>query len=584
MKLSITDWQKATNARVLVGTITSLDGLNNKATITIGAASVADVPIHYWCHHGVDNHAASLVFKSGDQVKAIYTGNGAALSNANLTILGLNNEIRRCTFLDGLIITTPDGIWTLKGSTATPLISGQDLAGRNWWSNGTSLLSWDMPNTCRYARGCEAGGPSVYRSGVEIARFDGTFAGAGLRTELDGEWVYVTTAGGYLYKKKVGDGDPSANWVTVGAHWVYATAAATFDSTCSKFCCMESRSDVDIAYEVSFINGISVTQVAISQNITDSRDNSYPVAVDYVSGFTTLSVATVQLETVSSYSWDVTTLSNSYDKTVGDTDYYLLHRSATEVSSYRPSLKLMWPTKTHLIYDFYRTESRYSTTYNYGTEDYINGIEIAESNLGNGTDSYYEYEYKLTSNLSSLPLMFDMRDDLLLTYEVNMSGFRTFDSETWDGDFITRVVTSVGTTHEESAQFSTARKKDDTALKLNSIPCHVGLDFTYADAGPETYFDPVTWELGVSLTASSVLPVRMSYNTSQNTWGSGYHPLGLLGIDADPIHHIKHPITLDTLTFEKLSTTEQYLVYSGGDVATLTGGTAPINVQNLRIA
>lgn len=123
MKLSI-DWSEGVNARVLDGIITELDAEKNTATVIVNSKTIVDVPIHYWCHHGVDNHGASRVFVNGDMVRIIYTGMGAVLDKDNLIVMGLKNQIRRCRTAYGCQLSLGSGTvipveyaWIIGGKT-----------------------------------------------------------------------------------------------------------------------------------------------------------------------------------------------------------------------------------------------------------------------------------------------------------------------------------------------------------------------------------------------------------------------------------------------------------------------------------
>lgn len=236
MKLSITDWQKAANARVLIGTVTALDPGANTATITIATGSVAAVPIHYWCNHGADNHAAARVFRVGDEVTALYTGNGDTPSALNMVVMGLKDEIRRCRLMAGILfdlcIGDPSIFSYLTKTDTNTLISVKSIAiggisekilintttdekiernsssigGFIDWVGSGHIVSIESDSAFRYAQA--ANGNNIYIDGY---LWDTVYWGSLQGAAISGDYV-IAVSDMYAYYRPI---DKSNTWIVI---------------------------------------------------------------------------------------------------------------------------------------------------------------------------------------------------------------------------------------------------------------------------------------------------------------------------------------------------------------------------------
>ena len=599
MKLPITDWQKAANARVLIGTVTALDPGANTATITIATGSVAAVPIHYWCNHGADNHAAARVFRVGDEVTALYTGNGDTPSALNMVVMGLKDEIRRCQVMDGLIATFDDGAqWNFKSIAAELIPGGTTTCGNNWWSNGLRTISWSMGASCRYAAGSVAGGPDIYMDGLVIARFGSTFNGAALKFEGDSIWAYVFNQGG-LYRKLVGYGGPTENWEYLGSVTGGAiSAAASFNASCTKLCYMSDSTQT--AYEVNFAWGLSIETIATPYQSGATVETGYlvriPVAIDYK--VDTLCLASYEYEVLAYQPTDITSSSQVFIDGVSF-DYYL----ATVVyhGEFDHIHRILWTGMTHTI-------GRYKTQTDRTIERYTRSLS---------PDGYFNTESSVNSesvhliDTKSIILHFDMRDDCIITYDIDMSGIGNSYTATRTFTDLEATISAVSYSYigkygnldkaywpagiEDDTQTTTHNPAAFTTKRMNGIDTLKSVDHSVINypssiviTSPRVeYFDLFLWSTSNAQTETDLSFVEWPKKALSSEWGTDpklKHPLYYLGYDATPIRHIKHPVYADEMTYEKLSATEDYLHYSGGDVATLTGKTPPLRLSNLRVA
>lgn len=154
MDLSISNFNQSVNARVLIGQIVSINTDTKTATIMLTSGSVADVPFHYLCSHGEDDHAATRVFRDEDVVEVLYTGVTAAPAADNLHIMGLVGELRTCrTGFSGFIVNLAAGAVTFNYITSGGYIQAIQLMGDKY------LLHDNVPQ-----------GPDTVPPGAEIFR------------------------------------------------------------------------------------------------------------------------------------------------------------------------------------------------------------------------------------------------------------------------------------------------------------------------------------------------------------------------------------------------------------------------------
>lgn len=190
MKLPVGGFFDAVNARILQGSVETVDGSQNTADVTVSGILISGVPVNYLCNHGLTTHA-DRVFSQGDTVLLLYRGGGSAPSASNLVLLGLKDEIRRCVESTGLRLvleatSSPlimskgsiinDPLWTatysntfyfdpagavygpdIPGSPLPSLLKGvspyqntpygYDIAlGPPYWHDGTNAIGWDNNN------------------------------------------------------------------------------------------------------------------------------------------------------------------------------------------------------------------------------------------------------------------------------------------------------------------------------------------------------------------------------------------------------------------------------------------------------
>ena len=291
MKIAISDYQIAANSRVITGTITALDVQNNTATVTLPFGSIADIPIHYWCHHNVDDHGASRVFKAGDSVQVLYTGNTAQPAASNLKVLGLVGEIRRCRNLwnlvadickaDGTKAGQSKGIYGFLDSKAG-LDAGPATGNYNYWTDGIRYITWAMNRPSRYARGANSGGNIIYMDGAVLATAPVNIAGAC----LSGTNIIVIAGNGSVHKKPIKDG----SWSQIFTQSDYDSrpvAAINFNAEGSQAITVNDTSAIDgCCYLITYSISGNVVTTTKANHLTGSQaatDWIYtkPFAADY---------------------------------------------------------------------------------------------------------------------------------------------------------------------------------------------------------------------------------------------------------------------------------------------------------------
>ncbi len=569
MKLSITDWQKSTNALVLAGSVTGLNAPANTADVTIGGQAFPAVPIHYLCHHNADNHAASRVFKVGDQVQVLYLGNSAAPSSANLTVVGLVGELRRCRTLwnlvanlnraDGTEFGTSYGQWGFLGPSIQR-VTETALGGYNWWTDGLRTLSWQMLAPSRYSVGSNNGGTAVYRDGALLATSPVAVAGAALQ----GDDLIVFGYNGHVWKRSAATG----SWSHIYSWDLYVftpAVAISINADCTSAVTLVDNSGGATPYcaLVQFtISGDVVTMSWSDQLHSDAVGWNKPVAVDY--RLNTLLTATVYCSYTESITADVFNYSRVYINDAQQCGVYSYNSQRTTVKEWTTQLRT--PDQTHNLEHTVQTDGFTSS-----------GLMVGYTTPGGSpyvASSISTIDYQ---SEASLILGMDLRTNHLAVYRMQqqpktLTTTTTSATVTNTNCAINVSGSSSSTTNATGVVFYRSKELNSAIVDDRpSLLCPPESISSYTHylmpAASVTDFDPVVWSSGGLVPVSTVaLPMRSKSYGFMSSLTSNFLVAEKSG---------------DRLVSWKTSNTATYCNYSGGDVAALTGLSGPLYATGL---
>ncbi|QOX78715.1 hypothetical protein FY034_07165 [Trichlorobacter lovleyi] len=587
MKQSLTDWQQAVNSRVLVAQITALNVEANTATIQLNSGPlVADVPIHYLCNHNSDTHAVSRVFKTGDSVLVLYTGNAAYPSASNLRIFGLYGEIRRCLDNRGLVCDLNTGaiinrtgsaimcgrlpVYSISKSAPTRhinLLQGSigdsvSIAGQSdWYGLAEFALSWDWAGF-RYGNGSP--GNKIYLSGeVWEANTPGPVAGACIQ----GAYVVIATTYGTVHRRRV---DKSDQWTGItgpvfsGGPWLFnASGTVAVHSTGAGYQLLElialqEYSITDYPYAVNTYDADIVTHTTIAtkeailfadyqgdQLVTGTMHFSYNstytstlLSTDYICGTMPESVPTYWID------------SSTFERTTTQRMWLEFNGASIDLMSH----------------DLYSTGSAETGTGSGGWGGTINGT------VATSVNDYVAF-------LAGL----DLRSGFYAVYK--MASQRTINTYT-TGSYTCAANVSYWPTIENSTTYtgggSLTRSKILNGQELASRSCSLAnMGYTlYPLDDYDPSFDNIRFFTNTPIGAEILTWAFLMFNIAEDSEIT--KPViaeGMYGLS-----HAKNGLTNDELTawlYDPEST--PYVDYSGGDIALKLGIAAGFSAEEARV-
>lgn len=622
MKLSITNWQQATNARVLVATVTALDAANNKADIAMGELAVAAVPIHYWCHHGVDTHAASRVLKVGDQVKALYTGNGAAPTAANLTVLGLHNEIRRCAGGVGIVcnlnsgaITAIMGASLLSGAPvpsiyrATPTrklqLSGGAVndttlaAGQNDWNgHANQTISW-MHGPFRYGPQLDAS-KSLWIDGV---LWDNTIPGSEvLGACISGAMVIAITNAGGIYRRPL---DKSSAWAALtGTGDIPLGKPYFFNGSGTE----AAACDPDIGSDQGKVTTITISGDTYSAStwptqvyslVGDQYELSYTKFVDYSGDTLIQAVQHATRQTVVTMPTTITA--------VEVICVYGLEGSETEVWNGMREREEVVVTRSWLEFastsiDLYASDvTLHTKNLQVGSAQVSAAVDKSQWLLDDTTPSY---PYALAgwpwyTKVESLAFItsLDLRTGHHATYQVDITAnaSKASSGHSWSCDPVNGPAFVAADTITRTASGTMQRTKKINGVALpgsrnsNLVkavdPSSETTTFDMKLNPAESYdpqYDNIGFTAGYVITHQTTFSEFMSIN---NLLMPNYQPNLVIADGMHGITYANNPKTTDTVTAWLHDALQSaYVNYSGGDIGIKLGVTNPFSIEDARVA
>lgn len=569
MKLSINNYQTAANSRVLTATIVALYPGTNTADIEYENSTVLAVPIHYFCHHGVDDHAASRVFNVGDQVLVLYTGNLAVPDAETLTILGLKDEIRRCRELwdfvadisvsNGTLAGNALGKWGfLPGQAGLETLS--TVGGTNWWTDGVRTLTWEMGGISRYSEGSNYGGRDLFVAGVLVATAPVAIAGAAMR----GNEIIVIGESGDTYKFC------DREWTKIGVFPVgyELNCAVSFNIDCSLAVSViiQTHINPDNTYLVTFSVLNDIVSVDIEDLFVKNGSNwSKPIAAD----FNGLELVTAVLEyTRTDTGGEIVNPDELVWKSAYDPEgHYIVSYSGSIFSNQLERLTLTIGGHTTLLAVYEASRTRESAGWRGPWLD-------TTPNLSSDTTYCHHNYYSYISGL-------DLRVGLLAVYKRDfgaglISSNHQYRQLTHDNDGNVTIGEWVYT-RQGPYQIVHTRTKSITLLAppenivIEDRSDHLtGSNFTYP---PESGFDLDIW----------------SGPTELNPDGDPF-VFGLPGYDYNylPFENIDNKFISrqkNTSFFVSWRTSyfNSYINYSGGDLATLTGQAGHLYATSVKV-